>query len=122
MARIGQAVLDHKIKRIKSATNSKDQHAKELLPRYAANKVKKGLSDRRDWQFRRVTLRSLKVKVASQEKVTIGATNGAVDTILTVQRRKEEMWSDSPSDTAVLKQATLDELRAHPPIQVQKTA
>lgn len=103
MADIGQVMVDQKISRIKRGLNSSDMPAKPLVPRYADRKLKRNRAPIRDWSWSGQMLGSFKVKRANQDRVTIGFVNPRADDKATIQRRYEEMLSDSPRDEEVLR-------------------
>jgi hypothetical protein len=102
MMDIGQIMVNAKSDRISRAVDSTDSPALALADRYAKRKLSRGRAPVRDWNWRGLTMRSLKVKSASEDHVTIGFVNAEADQIVTVQRRRCEMFSDSPRDTAAL--------------------
>ena len=102
MSEIGTVMLDAKKERISRGIDSRDQPAKPLVERYARRKILKGRAPIRDWFWRGLTMGSLKVKAASENKVTIGPVNVQADQIMTAQRRMVEMWSDSDKDREAL--------------------
>jgi hypothetical protein len=102
MAEIGTVMLDTKKERISRGIGSNDQPAKPLVERYARRKIQRGRAPIRDWFWRGLTMGSLKVKQASENRVTIGPVNTQADQIMTAQRRMSEMWSDSDKDREAL--------------------
>ena len=106
MEQIGTLMLNAKKARISRAVNSQDLPAKPLVNRYAKEKIKRGRAPIRDWMWRGLTMGSFRVKRVDEEKVVIGFVNAESDKIVTMQRRKEEMLSDSPRDTAALHAVT----------------
>jgi hypothetical protein len=113
MSVIGQVVLDHIRQRIQSVQDVTDGHAKPLKANYAEEKRKgryvamggarkySGLPVR-DWTLRGRTLQSLKVKTASEDRVTIGPTMAETAMIIAVRNRQDHMWGVSPSDQEAL--------------------
>lgn len=117
MSSIGQVWLDTKLARIRSAIDSTDAPAKPLVDRYAR---RKGLHGRglgrvpiRNWTFRDVTLKAAKVKVASEDRVTIGLISTQANQIISAQRRLCEMWLPSPNEIAALHAVVRASLRTH---------
>jgi hypothetical protein len=116
MMAIGQAVLDHIKERISSVQDVTDSRAKPLKETYAEEKRKgrhvalggpkkySGLPYR-DWTLRGRTMQSLKVKVASEERVTIGPTSQETMMIVLARNRVDKMWGLSPSDHEALNAA-----------------
>jgi hypothetical protein len=113
MMTIGGVVLDHIKTRITSVQDLTDSRAKPLTDRYATEKREgryvalggprkySGLPYR-DWTLRGRTMQSLKVKVASEERVTIGPTSQETTMIVLARNRKDKMWGLSPSDREAL--------------------
>jgi hypothetical protein len=79
-----------------------DSPAKPLVPKYAAEKLKRGRRDIRDWTWRGLTLGSAKVKIASEDRATIGFVNTQADQIATAQNRRCPQWGMSPKDTEAM--------------------
>ncbi|HEY1898123.1 MAG TPA: hypothetical protein VGG62_17720 [Terracidiphilus sp.] len=110
---IGQVVLDHIKARIQSVKDVTDSQAKPLKESYAEQKRQgryvvlggpkkySGLPVR-DWTLRGRTMQSLKVKVASEERVTIGPTSQETTMIVLARNKKDKMWGLSPSDYEAL--------------------
>jgi hypothetical protein len=113
MVTIGQVTLDHIKERIQSVADVTDSRAKPLKETYAEEKRKgryvalggptkfRGVPYR-DWTLRGRTLQSLKVKVASEDRVTIGPTLPETSMIILVRNRVDHMWGLSPSDYEAL--------------------
>jgi hypothetical protein len=131
MATIGQIVLDHIRSRIQSVTDVTDSRARPLTDNYAEQKrvgrlVALGGPRKytglpyRDWTLRGRTLGSLKVKYASQERVTIGPTSEESNKIIVARNRKDKMWGMSPSDGEALHAAIMATLRQSPVVRVEK--
>lgn len=110
MAGIGEVVLRQKIDRIKRAIDSNDNPAKPLKEAYARRKQLRNRAGIRDWTFSGQMLGSLKVKAANQNRFVIGFVNDRADDKATIQRRKCEMLSNSPSDEKVWHDAVRDAL------------
>jgi hypothetical protein len=113
MMGIGQVMLDAKLDRIRQARDSNDGPAPPLVDRYARRKIRRGRAPIRDWTWRGLTLGSAKVKTASDDRVTIGFVNAQADGIVTIQRRRREMWSDAPSDKKAMDAAIRATLQQH---------
>jgi len=122
MQTIGEVMLRAKLERISSATDSTDSPAKPLSAGYAARKKAYNLPQIRDWTYRGVLMRSLKVKSASPDKYVLGPTSDQTDLILTVQRRMWEMWSDSPKDLEAQQAIIRETLRYHPVLRMTRRA
>ena len=101
MFTIGQVMLDKKKDRISQGINSQDNRAKPLAERYARRKLLLGRAPIRDLRWSGLLMGSYKVKSANQDQVTIGFVNDTADARATIQRRREEMITDSPKDLAV---------------------
>lgn len=112
MQQIGQDMLDQKMDRISRHINSQDQEAKPLAPHYARRKETRGRAPVRDWFFSGRLKSSLRVKFASENKVTLGNTREEVERYMSALRALDEMWSDSPNDTKVLEESVGRQLRA----------
>jgi hypothetical protein len=113
MMTIGQITLDHIRQRIQSVQDVTDSRAKPLKESYAEQKrlgrrVALGGPQKytglpyRDWTLRGRTMQSLKVKVASENRVTIGPTSQETTMIILARNRKDNMWGLSPSDYEAL--------------------
>lgn len=122
MMTIGQVMVDTKIDRISRAIDSRDSPAVALTDRYAKRKVQRGRNPVRDWTWRGLTMGSFKVKSASEDSVTIGFVNSQADQIVTKQRRRCEMLSDSPKDTEALHAVVKATLQQSSVIRLKKSA
>lgn len=122
MAQIGEVVLRAKKERIFQSLNSQDAPAKPLVDKYARRKILRNRAPVRDWFFRGVTRTALRVKSANENQVTLGPISTQADQILTAQRRMEEMWSDSPHDTAVLHSVVRATLQQQQVVRVVRSA
>ncbi len=102
MASMGERMITRITDRITSAVNVRDNSAKPLTDKYAKRKGKYGRGlgrvPIRNWTFRDVTLKALKVKSASENHVTIGFVNPKANQIVTALQRIEPMWGVSPKD------------------------
>jgi hypothetical protein len=98
---IGSVMLDTITSRIRSGVNAQDSPAKPLNPAYAKRKLRRNRSPIRDWSWRGFTLGSAKVKVASEDSVTIGFINAQANLIATVNNRIEKAWGESPRDREI---------------------
>ena len=105
MLRFGVFALNMIASRIQSATDVRDQPAKPLSPGYLKRKTnpKRGEwrapgKPVRDWTFYGRTMRSLKVKRATENGFVIGPTTAQADQIITIQNRACKMWGVSPND------------------------
>lgn len=110
---IGQSTLDSIVARIQAVKDENDSPARPLKPSYAEEKRQgryvamggpkkySGLPQR-DWTLRGRTLKSLNVKFASQERVTIGPTTVEAAKIIMARNKWDHMWGISPANYEVL--------------------
>jgi hypothetical protein len=128
MHSIGSVVLDSITSRIRKGLNIQDAPAKPLKPGrngkrgYPDYKTARGLQPIRDWFWRGRTMRSMAVKAASENKVTIGFTDPHADMIAHVNNRREKQFGVSPKDRSVLARVVLATLRQAKSIRVRKAA
>jgi hypothetical protein len=122
MTVIGNFMCDRIRRRIESGTNVDDAPAKPLKPGYEKLKVRRGLMPIRDWTWRGRTLRSLAVKSASENHVTIGFTDAQSDQIAHVNNLRERAFGVSPADRKALGQIILATLRRLRPVRLRKAA
>jgi hypothetical protein len=113
MMLIGQVVVDHIRERISGAKDMNDQWARPLSERYKFEKANgrrvalsgprryKGLPIR-NWTLRGWTLAALGVKVANENRATIGPTTLQSALIIMGRNKLDHMWGPSPSDRAAL--------------------
>ena len=134
MSNIGTVMVDSIKARIFRAQDTTDSKAKPLSARYALEKQKGryvtgGGKQRysgqpiRDWKMRGWTMASLKVKSATEEKVTIGFINPQADQIITIQNRLSKLWGVAPSDLEAqyaAVRATLQQVGTSQLIQITK--
>lgn len=131
MSQIGSAWLSSALARIRSGKDITNSPARPLQTQYRAAKTgEDGRGGRRvvgsgagkfkgkgirDWTLRGWTLASAKVKVASQESVTIGFTTEQANKIVSGLRQRPggDMWGECPSDTEAAQRAMLPILRRH---------
>src|SRR5690349_12314645 len=102
MQSIGQVMADTIIARIKSGNNVNDSASKALKPGYAKSKIRHGRAPIRDWYRRGLTLGSLKVKSASENRVVVGFVNPQADMIAHINNRRERAFGVSPNDRKAL--------------------
>lgn len=104
MLEIGDTALKSILSRISQAQDVNDSPAKPLSDRYIQFKVgKKGKAPIRDWFLRGVLVRSLKVKSASQEKVTLGPVTVEANSLVTFNQRRCRQWGVSPRDLEAIR-------------------
>ena len=122
MAIIGTFMCDRIRRRIESGVNVDDNPAKALKPGYEKQKTRRGLNPIRDWTWRGRTLRSLAVKSASENRVTIGFTDPQADMIAHVNNLRERAFGVSPEDRRSLREIVLVTLRRLRPVRLRKAA
>lgn len=122
MMTIGQVVRDHIVWRIKQHQDVNDSQARPLTERYKQEKLRgryvalggprkfKG-TEFRDWTLRGRTLDAVRVKSASQERVTIGPTSPETAKIIASRDKKDHMWGVSPSDRDTMVAVVYETLR-----------
>jgi hypothetical protein len=108
MQTIGNVVLDSIASRIRKGLTVNDAEAKPLKPGrnghrgYPDYKAARGLQPFRDWFWTGRTMRSLKVKSASENRVVIGFVDPNADRIAHVNNLREKAFGISPKDRLVL--------------------
>ena len=128
MQQIGQVAADSIIARIKRGENVQDASSKALKPGrngkkgYPEMKVARGRAPIRDWYFRGLTLGSLKVKSADENRVTIGFVNPQADTIAHVNNLREKAFGESPSDRRAVNAAVTASLKQYRVVRFAKSA
>lgn len=125
MHAIGQVAADSIKTRILSGNNVQDQPSKALKPNYLKAKVKgtqKGHAPIRDWFFRGITLGSLKVKSADENRVTVGFISDQADRIAHRNNLREKAFGVSPNDRKAVNAAVLASLQQFRVIRFQKAA
>jgi hypothetical protein len=111
MTVIGAFMCDRIRRRIESGLNADDAPAKALKPSYEKAKGRRGLSPLRDWTWRGRTLRSLAVKSASENQVTIGFTDPQSDLIAHINNLRERAFGVSEQDRKALGEIVLGTLQ-----------
>lgn len=140
MQAIGQVAADTIKTRILSGKNVEDQAAKPLSMRYKKRadesgrltygsdtgyrglKLKRGLAPIRDWFFRGLTIGSLKVKSANENRVVVGFVNDQADKIAHINNLREKAFGVSPNDRNVINAAVLATLKQFRIIRFKKVA
>lgn len=130
MAKIGSIMCDTIRTRIQSSTNAEDQPAKPLVPGrgrnqgrgYPERKSAKGRNPTRDWTWTGITLKSLGVKSANENIVTIGFNNDRSDFIAHANNLKERAFGTSPNDHKALVAAVRATLRQERVVQFRQIA
>ena len=128
MTTIGNFMCDRIRRRIQSGTNVNDAPAKPLKPGkngkrgYPDYKQSRGLNPVRDWTWRGRTLRSLAVKSASENRVTIGFIDAQSDTIAHINNLRERAFGVSQEDRKSLREIVLATLRRARPVRFRKAA
>jgi hypothetical protein len=113
MAAIGEAGLKSILHRIFSAKDVNDAPARPLVDGYAARKLKHGRFPIRDWNWTGGTLRSIKVKSASEMRVVLGPTDARSADMIYYNNRRCKQWPASPTDLEAIHQAIADTFVAH---------
>jgi hypothetical protein len=109
MLTIGNVVRDSIAERIGKGLNAEDAPAKPLKPGrngrrgYPDYKAARGLQPFRDWFWTGRTMRSLKVKAVSENRVTIGFVDPNADRIAHVNNLREKQFGVSPKDRMALR-------------------
>ncbi len=128
MQTIGNVVRDSIAARISKGLNAEDAPAKPLKPGrngkrgYPDYKSARGLQPFRDWFWTGRTMRSLKVKAASENRVTIGFVDPNADRIAHVNNLREKQFGVSPKDRLVLRAIVLAVLKRARAVRVAKAA
>ena len=128
MQGFGQVLADSIRARIQSGQNIYDQAAAPLKPGLAGRrgypdyKAARGLQPFRDWFWTGRTMRSLKVKSASENSAVIGFVDPKADRIAHVNNLRERQFGISPKDRKALKAAVLALLRRAGSIRVKRAA
>ena len=108
MLEIGNVVVDSIKARLHNGLNIRDEPAKPLKPGrngkrgYPDYKAARGLQPFRDWFWTGRTIRSLKVKQASENRCVIGFINPNADAIAHVNNLREKAFGISPKDRLAL--------------------
>ena len=108
MQTIAQVTLDSVAARIHRGETVEDTPAKPLKPGrngkrgYPDYKLARGLQAIRDWTWRGLTMRSLKVKAANENRAIIGFIDPQADRIAHINNLRERQFGLSPRDREVL--------------------
>jgi hypothetical protein len=108
MQTIAQVTLDSVAARIRRGETVEDTPAKPLKPGrngkrgYPDYKLARGLQAIRDWTWRGLTMRSLKVKAANENRAIIGFIDPQADRIAHINNLRERQFGLSPRDREVL--------------------
>lgn len=114
--------------RITRGIDVQDRPARALNPGYAKDKIRHGNEPIRNWTYSGRTMASLKVKIASEDSVSIGFLNGltgrkvTVETIVRILNKMVPQWGVSPRDEEAKVAAVRAMLEQHKVIQVVKVA
>ena len=128
METIGNALVDKISARIGKGLNVNDAAAKPLKPGrngrrgYPDYKSARGLQPIRDWVWTGRTMRSLKVKSASENRAVIGFVDPRADRVAHANNLREKQFGISPTDRAAFNAAVLAVLRRVRVIRVKKAA
>ena len=128
METIGNVVRDSIADRIRKGLDVNDAPAKALKPGrngrrgYPDYKSARGLMPIRDWVWTGKTMRSLKVKSASENTATIGFVDPRADRIAHINNRRQRQFGVSPKDRLALHAAVLVLLRRARAVRVKRAA
>ena len=128
MQTIGNVVLDSISSRIRKGINVNDSPARPLKPGrnghrgYPDYKAARGLQPIRDWYWTGRTMRSLKVKSASENRAVIGFVDPNADRIAHVNNLRERAFGISPKDRLALNSIVLAVLKTVRAVRVAKAA
>ena len=128
MLAIGNGVRDSIATRISKGLNVNDAPAKVLKPGrsghrgYPDYKAARGLQPFRDWFWTGRTIRSLKVKSASENRVVVGFVDPNADRIAHINQLRERQFGISPKDRSALTGIILRVLKAARTVRVARTA
>src|SRR5271157_4552587 len=128
MQTIGSVLVDSISARIRKAVNVNDAAAKALKPGrngrrgYPDYKAARGLQPFRDWFWTGRTMRSLKVKSASENRVVIGFVDPNAARIAHRNNLREKQFGVSPKDRLALRAIVLWVLRRSRVITVRRAA
>jgi hypothetical protein len=128
MQTIGNVVLDSISSRIRKGLNVNDAETKPLKPGrnghrgYPDYKMARGLQPFRDWVWTGRTMRSLKVKSASENRVVIGFVDPNADRIAHVNNLREKQFGISPKDRKALNAIVLAVLKQSRVVRVVRAA
>lgn len=124
----GNAVRDSIAERIGMDLNVNDAPAKALKPGrngrrgYPDYKLVRGLAPIRDWFWTGRTMRSLKVKSASENRAVIGFVDPKADRIAHVNNSRERQFGITRKDRKVLNAGVMPTLNRARTVQVQRAA
>jgi hypothetical protein len=128
MLAIGNVLRDSIAARIGNGLNVNDAPAKALKPGrngrrgYPDYKKARGLQPIRDWFWTGRTMRSLKVKSASENRAVIGFVDPNADRIAHVNNLREKQFGVSPNDRQALSRAVLALLRQARVVRLTRAA
>ncbi len=128
MLAIGNVLRDSIAARIGKGLNVNDAPAKELKPGrngrrgYPDYKKARGLQPIRDWFWTGRTMRSLKVKSASENQAVIGFVDPNADRVAHLNNLREKQFGISPKDRKALKDAVLAVLQQARVVRARRAA
>jgi len=128
MLEIGNVVIESIKDRLAKGLNINDAPAKPLKPGrnghrgYPEDKIRHGLAPFRDWYWSGRTLRSLKVKSASENRCVIGFIDSHSDAVAHINNIRERAFGISPRDRNAMISIIKAVLRKSRVIQVRKAA
>ena len=117
MLAIGNVLRDSIAARIGKGLNVNDAPAKALKPGrsgrrgYPDYKAARGLQPFRDWFWTGRTMRSLKVKSASENRAVLGFVDPNADRMAHANNMREKQFGVSPKDRRALNDAVMATLR-----------
>jgi hypothetical protein len=98
MYEVGKYGLDQVLDRISSAINTNDAPSKPLRFKYAQQKSRRGLSNRRDLTYSGAMLGNLSVRTVSRNFVRVGMTSELQRKKARANERREPFAAFSPQD------------------------
>ena len=128
MLAIANVVRDSIATRIGKGLNVEDEDAKPLKPGrngrrgYPDYKAARGLMPFRDWVWTGRTMRSLKVKSASENRAVIGFIDPNADRIAHVNNLREKQFGISPKDRLAMNTVVRAVLKSTRVVRVARAA
>ena len=103
MTQAGNGLIQNAlIPRVRRGLTVYDAPAPPLKPKYARQKLRRGLEPIRNWMFTGRTLRSMKVLTAKTNQAVIGFTDPVTNLRAFINNRRARQFGVSPSDERVL--------------------
>jgi len=128
METIGNVLLDSISRRIRNGFNASDAPSKALKPGrngkrgYPEYKAAHGLQPIRDWFLTGRTMRSLKVKSASENRVVIGFINARADRVAHINNMRGRAFGVSPKDREALNAVVRAVMKTARVVRVRRAA